>query len=654
MDSFDELSKYVMEILEMVSCPEEIESRIELAAVTARMRKIDALFNEILSLSRQLDYIIVSKLDDIEFEVDLSKLRRNIGKLGIVMEFLLIPHLDNSLQQKQYWEMRYLCKIRNIQLTALIMTIQARKEFRIELARDLYFNARKNYVRAQEFAQDVVKNQNLPDFEEERILSQAAERMCTLFENFLTANPAYFADELEQVEALLLNFNDSRALMLKKQIMKFYNLGTEIMFILEELRNQKPLEVMQAREERVLYYTGEIRDTIKTAKNWINSFESKYSATQKQLLALHCGQMMPYLEDYRKEFQTRVEDAIHRFNDLLSQYVAATTSDYALETAELFELLDAFMDNEEFVIPDLVAKFEHYYHELLILNETVRQFLLDILGQALKESLMELHSLDMVTAVSEKNALFDKKVLRFINLMVERFIDLRNHKLLPLEQQRSIFNIEYRPAIEKVIQKTFTLSIQDVPFPIFLEFILLEKALDVDHEYRAILLLENPSPITLQQVGVTFFVPNSFNIQTRIINIGKMRPNEKLRVDTIFVPTQEGRFYLMAMVQYEHVKESFWMPSVKIPIVVGNPPPEDEILHAVYRKHGINPEDVEFAKQGQFSEQEQEEEEEEDEEPVDIETVERVNLANLLKGFEIFDEDQLDEEAPDSEKSNKD
>jgi hypothetical protein len=648
LESFDELSRFALEILPITRIPEEVEDKVNLEQCNNRMKQIDTYFNEYLSKTRQIEYLVISKHDEVEDNTDIQHLGKSIGKLAILIEFFLLPHLENSFQQKQYQEMLILCKIRNVQLHALHLTIIAKKEFRIEQAKDLYRWAQKNYTKAQEYAAEIVKKQNMPDFEEERILSQAAAQFASLLEEFLTANPGYYADELEQIELLIKEFTDSRATTLKKQIIRFYSIGNDIAFLLEDLRNHKLLNNIQPGEERVLYYTQDIRQNLTSARKWLEETDNKFLTTQKILMQLHGGQLLPYLEDSRKEFQTRKQECIAIFNDLISQYFTATISDYALEASEIFELLDAFMDNEEFDAPELVQKFEHYYHEILVLNETIRQFILDLLKYAINENLFELHSVEMVNAISEKSALFDKKVLRFVTLLNERFNDIRNKQQMPLAKQKDLFNIEYRPILEQVVKSSFTLTPDQIAYPIFMEFIILSKAIEVDEEYRTILLLENPSPIILLKVGVTFFVPNSFQIRTRILEIGKLRPGEKLRFENQFTPTQEGHFYIMTMVQYEHAKESFWMPSIKIPLVVGNPPDEDTALEQFYQKHGLKEEDIlklkSYRDNVDYSSTEMDSAEVNEME--ESQTVEGRKLAELLKDFDNFD----DTEAPDEEK----
>ena len=231
--------------------------------------------------------------------------------------------------------------------------------------------------------------------------------------------------------------------------------------------------------------------------------------------------------------------------------------------------------------------------------------------------------------------------------MNERFNDLRNKQQIALEKQKELFNLEYRPILEQVVKFSFTLSREQIAYPIFMEFLILSKAIDIDEEYRTILLIENPSQTTLLKVGVTFFVPNTFQIGTRILEIGKLRPGEKLRIDNRFTPTKEGHFFIMTMVQYEYAKESFWMPSIKIPLIVGNPPNENDALEKFYQEHGLKDEDIlklkAYRENVDMSSTESEVEEEADAEGE--ETVEGRKLAEILKDFENFeDSDSSDEE----------
>ena len=55
---------------------------------------------------------------------------------------------------------------------------------------------------------------------------------------------------------------------------------------------------------------------------------------------------------------------------------------------------------------------------------------------AIDEDLMHTYSLEIVSGISEKSAVFDKKVLKYIDHLIESFINERNNKRLAIGDQR--------------------------------------------------------------------------------------------------------------------------------------------------------------------------------------------------------------------------
>jgi hypothetical protein len=656
-ESFEYLTQFVFEIFNITKGIEDIEEKITDNVLNERMMVIDRIFNEYLSQSRQIEYVVVTKRDEIEFKIDIHDLGKKIGMLGLIIDNYLIRHIKNDLQVKQYSEMKTLCEIRNALLTSLWMTYEAKKSYKVKEAQEWYKKSQSNFTRAKTIALEYGEKSTI-GFEDEKIIAEAGERFTELLYDFLTNNPGYFADELEEIETILKDLTDVRAIFFKKQIIEFYTLGTALMFLMGEIRERKPFEKLNIKFERILFYTQEIKEHFITAKTWLLELDEKFRDYQKKLMELHCGIRIGYLDDYRKEFEKRQLETTNQFNDSISQYVSATLSDYSIEISDDFDLLDVLMDDDGFDKELLMDKFEKERFEIAALSSTVKDFLFDFLKISINENLTQTYNLEIITAISEKNAEFDKKILRFIRILIQRFVDTRNQEKLTIEEQSKLFYDEYFSLIKRAVEESYTLELKEIPLPIFMELIILSTSLDVEVDYRVVLLLENPSLVNLRNVGVTFFVPNSFRIKTRILEIGKLKPNQKLNIDTNFIPTTQGRFNLMAMVNYEHFNDSFWMPSIKIPLIVGNPKPEDEILHNLYIKYGIDPKTVEMAKNLENEDQEELSEEERIENKLNKkfkdriklpkDTIEREKMISLLKELDDM-EDALDLEEEEEE-----
>ena len=376
------------------------------------------------------------------------------------------------------------------------------------------------------------------------------------------------------------------------------------------------------------------------------ALENRYKTAQQKYLALHCGQFLPYLDDYRGQFQLEYEDLLHIYNDLLSRYVSITLSDMELELSDAFELIETLMDEESTPADEIIDQFEKQNFEILTLGESVKTFLFDLLKMAIDEDLMHTYSLEIVSGISEKSAVFDKKVLKYIDHLIESFINERNNKRLAIGDQRSLFQLQYEPKIERLVKTSFTLELSSIHFPIFMELLLMTTIMEMERpkhpvDYQVFLLLENPNTVPLENVGITFFVPNSFRIKTRIMEIGKIKPHQKIRTSTNVIPTVEGRFYIMAMVQYEHTKESFWMPTIKQQVTVGHPEKHEEVFRDIYKKYGVDIDMVEHMKLLEATSQAYEDSEARKQFPKDEETVEKDSVADLIHYIDEFEEEEI-------------
>src|SRR6056297_932606 len=268
-ESLDLLTDVLLDLFGYQGKFEEINDSVSKNTIQKRMLEIDKNFNKLLSESRQIDLIVITKLDSfLSEDTDIQKLRKHLGLLAIIIEQFLVPLLDNDLQAQQYNEMISLLKIRNIQLSGLIFTQKAKDAYQVDDSQSFYYQAQKNFAQAKNYAQEFAKEYHV-DFQSEESLSDCAEKFCALLEDFTTNNPAYFADELEELELKLKDLTDARAITLKKQVITFYNLGTSLMFLLEEMREKKPFKALKIQYERIPFYTQEIKEDFYAAKRWL-------------------------------------------------------------------------------------------------------------------------------------------------------------------------------------------------------------------------------------------------------------------------------------------------------------------------------------------------------------------------------------------------
>ncbi len=635
-----------MELFRTTKSIEKLPETVSKDLLYERMLEVDKKFNALLTDSRKIDYIITTRLDEVEFDVKIDDLRKDLGVLSVIIENLLLSWLESEIQVQQYSEMMALLKIRNVQLNGLCFSLQAVQKYEIEEVESMYYRTQKSFDQAEQYSIKFSEKLNT-EFSVEKSLSEAAKKFASLQQEFLRNNPGYFADELEKLEFVLKDLTDARAITLKKQVIRFYNLGTSMMFILEEMRKKHKFEALEIQYERIPFYTQEIKEDFSIAKHWLKDIEDKFRNYQKNLMSVHCGQVPTYLESFRTEFQRRHSQAKEDYDQKISQYVSTTLSDFAIEIDDDFEIVDLLVEEDAYQPDQVVERFDTIKFNMQALGDTIKNFLFNLLDESFEPDLRATHTKDIVQGLSERHAVFDKKIYNFIDHFIERFVNERNKKQMQIEQQKQLFNRGYLPYIKELVDTSYTIDFEEIPTPLFMEILTLSTKLELESENRVVLLIENSSSMPLKNVGITFFVPNTFMIKRRIVKVGKLKPFEKKNVDTEFVPTEEGKFKIMAMVNYNHANDSFWMPSIQIPIVVGNPEKQDEKLNKLYAQFGIEPEKVE-----QIKKMDQEEYKEEFEDligkyphlaKIPDGTVEKERLIKVLKEVEDIEGDIQDD-----------
>ncbi|MHA1253354.1 MAG: hypothetical protein ACTSRP_25480, partial [Candidatus Helarchaeota archaeon] len=136
------------------------------------------------------------------------------------------------------------------------------------------------------------------------------------------------------------------------------------------------------------------------------------------------------------------------------------------------------------------------------------------------------------------------------------------------QEQREKFKSELNPQIQRLLDASFTLNEELIPYPLFIEVIMISKILTVGIPEKITVLLENPSKNIIKNINVSFFVPNSFQSRLRFAQIKKLKGNEKREIKTEIIPTEKGIYHFMVMVEYQTVGEMFWMPSIKFELEV--------------------------------------------------------------------------------------
>ncbi|MBD3353475.1 MAG: hypothetical protein GF364_18475 [Candidatus Lokiarchaeota archaeon] len=603
-ECYDVFSGYVQEVLGYPKAIDQAEDNVEEDELRKRIKIIDEKFNQYLKEVNSIDSFVVVKIysdiaEDLhKTSIDLSK---RLGMLKILIDLYILPHIGGETAKKQYSEYSIVCKIYHLAVLGLRHTIESKNNFKVELSAEQYEKARWNFKNAAEFAKDVSKSKENMDFSKEIVLFESASEFCAILKDILNSNPAYYSDQFEQLIENLESVHSSKARYLKNQMKEIYDLANELPKILHELRKKTYLNSIDTEQEKILYHSEEIKEKLTNAKIWIQDINDRYHNLQKKVVKLHNGQLIPYLRDYRKEFQNRLTHTKEMYNDTISQILQTTLLDYTISVTDLLEEVQNGFTFIKLSPLEVIERIRYVKKDMLSLDDDLKEFLFEILDYAIPESLRSEHLHGIISSISDKHSSFDRLIYKYIKKIIDEFIEERDEKRYTIEEQRDKFNIEIRPLLENLIETSFTITNDQVPYPIFLELVMLSTQLKVDEEYKVFFIVENPSQQKLENVILNFFAPNSFKIRTRQYKLRKIKPGDILRIETRIVPNKPGVYYFMAMIQYKYSTEMFWMPSIKLKLKVLDTLDEakqyddDELLNDLYKKYGrtVNDEEIE-------------------------------------------------------------
>jgi len=152
--------------------------------------------------------------------------------------------------------------------------------------------------------------------------------------------------------------------------------------------------------------------------------------------------------------------------------------------------------------------------------------------------------------------------------MLKDFDELRNKKVLSLKEQRKKFISEIKPNLQKLVDLSFTLNEEILPYPLFIDINIPNHKLKVNEPEVLTLIIENPNLTELKNIMIYFFIPESFHNKLSLTNIKKVKPNERKKIKIKVNPRNKGVFLSMVMIEYQHSNKTFWMPSIKFKLEV--------------------------------------------------------------------------------------
>ena len=572
MESYDLLLQYLREILETPSEGISKEQKVSKQEVEKRKGLIESVFNEKIAKSAYYSHIVITKLDDVEFnQEELLALAKDFGNIEIITNDYVLPYVEGGLYKSEFREIINTSYIYNNSLLALYHSYLAKIKHKLEDSNVFYQLAERNFENILSYCESLKGESVNLELEPLKIIFSAALEFCKLLRKFLIENPNYSSEKLEDLVKNLkeVKEKDNRVVTLIEQIDMIYKLGTDARFILEEIRKREIFRDFDPFREDFFKFFGDIVEKSDHVKKWIEDISERYQTHQKNLLKLHLGKFIEYLKTYREEFNNRRKKVVEKYNTTLEQIIKNAISSYIMETIEMIDILVDFMDKIELSDETIINRFTIEHDDLIKLDESLKSFIIQIFKKSIEKNLDKEYYPELLNSLASKHADFDKKILKYIYKLLKDFEDYRNKNKLSLEEQRNQFILELQPKIKRIIDASFTLTEDLIPYPLFLEVVSLTKELKVEEEQTISLLLENPSPIAdIKNVNISFFVPRSFKSSLRYMQLNKIKPNQKKQISTQITPTESGKFHFMAMIEYKNVGESFWMPSITMEFTV--------------------------------------------------------------------------------------
>ncbi len=603
LESTTLLSSFLQEDFNIIKLPPlDGNEKPSQAAIETRIKAFRELFQNLLPEKRiAKDHVLVSKIDDIEFNPEeILKLARSFGLLAISASDLILPYLQGSTRASEIQSIAMGATIENLTLVGLYHMVLGKKSFTDNQVVNLFQQAAHCYLKIGDL---IATEENMAlgfDFSVEAKLYECAHGFADLLAKAVLENPAYYSDNIEKMALKLKDIPDlpSRGQILLGQVMDFYDLAKSVMFIMKDLRDANSIWLIDAYQEKIMQRTVEILDSVVRAEAWVKQLYAKFKDVQSKLQRLHCGHILDYLKTYRTEFENRYNETTGKYDHILETIFTNCLADYGLECVEIFDRLEAIFGRK--FDPDITCnRLAAVRDELEELDALLKNFIQTLVKHEFTPALAGKAQKELISAVSDQHSQFDSKVLDYINFLFTQFMDQRNEQRWILEKQREIFLTELKPRIKRLIDCSYTLREEKMPYPLFMELIILKTLLVVGAAQRVLLLIENPSEIAVENLRISFLVPKSFDIVKRYARLKFLKPHEKKAIGTQVIPTESGTFHLMGMVQYDHLYEKYWLPSFKVSIEVQGEtsettptPPTEELPPDL----PLSPEDRDFLK----------------------------------------------------------
>ncbi|MFW9999167.1 MAG: hypothetical protein ACFE9Q_12915 [Candidatus Hodarchaeota archaeon] len=584
MESMYSLKYYLSEILDITLS--KTEKKVKNSELERRKSLIESFFYNLNSNFNEYRHLIITKLDDIEINpVKLFNSIRAAGNFEIIVEEFLIPHIKDIQIKRKYEEFRDRSYIINKSLLGLYYSYLAKNSLYLENCANYYQLAETNYQNIVDYINIInLENSKCKIYDKKNIYIILSE-FAAILREILNRNPKYYSDKLEDLLEKLINIkaDDFQKINLYTQIEKIYQLERNTSVVLEKVKIDCPLLSSDILEENIIFNKEENLEKLDSFSNWIKMVSEKYQNYQRNLLKLHSGKLVKYLELYREEFINYKNKSVEKFNSLLEAMIIKAFDTYNSEAIEVLTTLSDFIKGDVFN-ENIIERFEIEHKDLIELDDLLKNFITDIFKKPLLHNFKSEYCKKLISLISVKHTEFDEYILKYINRIFQNFEEIRSRKVLSLEEQKHQFSLELKPNLQKLINLSFNLNEKALPYPLFIDIKVQDRKLKLNNSETITILIENPNLTDIKDIKIYFFMPNSFHSKLQSTSIKKLRANESKKIKTKVIPKKVGAFLYMVMAEYQHSNKTFWMPSIKLELEVER---IEEIVN--YSFYQVNP-----------------------------------------------------------------
>jgi len=597
MESISSFKYYIGEVLNLTSFKTErlfknseirIERIIKHSEIEKYQSMIESFFHKLNSDFNEYRHLIITKLDNIEIEpIKLFNLIRTAGNFEIIIEEFLLPNIKNEKIREKYQNFRDLTYLINKSLLGLYYSYLAKNSQYLNTCERYYFIAEKNYQNIVDYCNITKLENNHRSICEKKEMYIILSEFALILRGILNKNPKYYSDKLEDLLDRLteVKAEDIKKFNLYTQIEKIYQLERNTCVLLEKVKIYNPFLSTDTLGDNIIFNTEENLEKINRVQNWIKDVSERYQKYQRSLLKLHSGKLVKYLESYRAEFINYKNINVEKFSNLLEEMILKAFNAYNSEAVEVLSTLSDLIQNNIFN-DNTIKRFEVEYKDLIHLDELLKNFIIDIFKKPLIRDFKSEYCKKLVSNISVKHTEFDKYILKYINRIFQNFDEIRNKKILTLEEQKNQFSSELKPNLQKLVDLSFNLDEKILPYPLFIGIKFQNRKLKLNNQEPVTLIIENPNLTDIKDIKIYFFMPNTFQSKLQYTNIKKLRTNEKRTIKTKVIPKRTGTYLFMVMVEYQHTNKTFWMPSIKLQLTVDRG--GDILKYSYYQERNIS------------------------------------------------------------------